>query len=111
MEPLLIYALGTYGMACLTGSGSGCGRNNRCVNPLSLLYVNLRSTAKPNTHLLTQHTDPEKSLPPLLTRQQKVVITISRCYQQLHMLAANKNHEYKRLLHLPWGWICRSISP
>ncbi|MDU2786591.1 MAG: FUSC family membrane protein, partial [Enterobacter sp.] len=48
--------------------------------------------------LLTQHTDPEKALPPLLTRQQKVVDLISQCYQQLHMLAANKNHEYKRLL-------------
>ena len=35
---------------------------------------------------------------PLLTRQRKVVDLISQCYQQLHMLAANKNHEYKRLL-------------
>lgn len=25
---------------------------------------------------------------------------ISQCYQQLHMLAANKNHEYKRLLRI-----------
>lgn len=27
-----------------------------------------------------------------------MVDLISQCYQQLHMLAANKNHEYKRLL-------------
>ena len=29
-----------------------------------------------------------------------MVDLISQCYQQLHMLAANKNHEYKRLLRI-----------
>lgn len=47
---------------------------------------------------MTQHTDPSTALPPLLTRQQKVVDLITQCYQQMHMLAANQRNDHKRLL-------------
>ncbi|MDU4094081.1 MAG: YccS/YhfK family putative transporter, partial [Pantoea sp.] len=46
---------------------------------------------------LTQLTDPEKALPPLLARQQKVVDLINTCYQQMHMLAANRDHSHRHL--------------
>jgi uncharacterized membrane protein YccC len=32
-----------------------------------------------------------------------VVDLITQCYQQMHMLAANKNHDYKRLLRFQVG--------
>ena len=48
----------------------------------------------------TQHTDPEKALPPLLVRQQKAVDLITQCYQQMHMLSAQNNTDYKRMLRI-----------
>ncbi|MGQ7190709.1 FUSC family membrane protein, partial [Escherichia sp. HC-CC] len=53
-----------------------------------------------NMFLLTQHTDPEKALPPLLVRQQKAVDLITQCYQQMHMLSAQNNTDYKRMLRI-----------
>ncbi|AUM05463.1 MULTISPECIES: YccS/YhfK family putative transporter [Enterobacter] len=97
-EPLLIYALGTLWYGLFNWFWFWLWREQPLRESLSLLYVQLADYCEAKYTLLTQHTDPEKSLPPLLTRQQKVVDLISQCYQQLHMLAANKNHEYKRLL-------------
>ncbi|WP_239509032.1 YccS/YhfK family membrane protein, partial [Enterobacter hormaechei] len=65
---------------------------------LSLLYRELANYCEAKYSLLTQHTDPTISLPPLLTRQQKVVDLITQCYQQMHMLAANQRSDHKRLL-------------
>ncbi len=97
-EPLLIYALGTLWYGLFNWFWFWLWREQPLRESLSLLYVQLAEYCEAKYTLLTQHTDPEKSLPPLLARQQKVVDLISQCYQQLHMLAANKNHEYKRLL-------------
>ncbi|MEN4770796.1 YccS/YhfK family putative transporter [Duffyella gerundensis] len=64
---------------------------------LSLIYRELADYCDKKYSLLTQLTDPEKALPPLLARQQKVVDLINTCYQQMHMLAANRDNSHKRL--------------
>lgn len=65
---------------------------------LSLLYRELADYCEAKYSMLTQHADPEKALPPLLVRQQKAVDLITQCYQQMHMLSAHRNNDYKRLL-------------
>lgn len=64
---------------------------------LSLLYRELADYCDAKYTLLTQLTDPEKALPPLLARQQKAVDLITTCYQQMHMLAASRDNSHKRL--------------
>jgi YccS/YhfK family integral membrane protein len=64
---------------------------------LSLIYRELANYCDAKYTLLTQLTDPEKALPPLLARQQKVVDLINTCYQQMHMLSASRDHSHKRL--------------
>lgn len=64
---------------------------------LSLLYRELADYCDAKYTLLTQLTDPEKALPPLLARQQKAVDLITTCYQQMHMLSANRDNSHKRL--------------
>ncbi len=97
-EPLLLYTLGTLWYGLFNWFWFWMWREQPLRESLSMLYQQLADYCEAKYTLLTQHTDPEKSLPPLLARQQKVVDLISLCYQQLHMLAANRNHEYKRLL-------------
>ncbi|WP_312628453.1 YccS/YhfK family putative transporter [Scandinavium sp.] len=97
-QPLLIYALGTLWYGLFNWFWFWMWREQPLRESLSLLYRQLADYCEAKYSLLTQHTDPEKALPPLLTRQQKAVDLITQCYQQLHMLAANKNHDYKRLL-------------
>ncbi|MFH8135838.1 YccS/YhfK family putative transporter [Pantoea osteomyelitidis] len=64
---------------------------------LSLLFRELADYCDAKYTLLTQLTDPEKALPPLLTRQQKAVDLITTCYQQMHMLSASRDNSHKRL--------------
>ncbi|WP_017350030.1 YccS/YhfK family putative transporter [Pantoea sp. A4] len=64
---------------------------------LSLLYRELADYCDAKYTLLTQLTDPEKALPPLLARQQKAVDLMNTCYQQMHMLAASRNNSHQRL--------------
>ncbi|MBE5253163.1 YccS/YhfK family putative transporter [Mixta mediterraneensis] len=64
---------------------------------LSLVYRELADYCDAKYTLLTQFVDPEKALPPLLARQQKVVDLINICYQQMHMLSANGDESHKRL--------------
>lgn len=64
---------------------------------LSLLYRELADYCDAKYTLLTQLTDPEKALPPLLARQQKAVDLITTCYQQMHMLSASRDNSHKRL--------------
>ncbi|MGU3415226.1 YccS/YhfK family putative transporter [Enterobacteriaceae bacterium C34A] len=97
-QPLLIYALGTLWYGLFNWFWFWMWREQPLRESLSLLYRQLADYCEAKYSLLTQHTDPEKALPPLLARQQKAVDLITQCYQQLHMLAANKNHDYKRLL-------------
>jgi len=97
-EPLLIYALGTLWYGAFNWFWFWLWREQPLRESLSLLYRQLADYCEAKYSLLTQHADPEKALPPLLTRQQKAVDLISQCYQQLHMLAANQHNDYKRLL-------------
>ncbi len=64
---------------------------------LSLIYRELANYCDAKYSLLTQLTDPEKALPPLLARQQKAIDLINTCYQQMHMLSASRDHSHKRL--------------
>lgn len=64
---------------------------------LSLLYRELADYCDAKYTLLTQLTDTEKALPPLLARQQKAVDLITTCYQQMHMLSASRDNSHKRL--------------
>ena len=96
--PLLIYALGTLWYGLFNWFWFRLWREQPLRESLSLLYRQLADYCETKYSLLTQHTDPETALPPLLARQQKAVDLITQCYQQLHMLAASQNNDYKRLL-------------
>ncbi|VTN12235.1 integral membrane protein, YccS/YhfK family [Raoultella terrigena] len=97
-EPLLIYALGTLWYGLFNWFWFWLWREQPLRESLSLLYRELANYCEAKYSLLTQHIDPATSLPPLLTRQQKVVDLITQCYQQMHMLAANQRSDHKRLL-------------
>ncbi|EMH4164648.1 FUSC family protein [Pluralibacter gergoviae] len=99
-QPLLIYALGTLWYGLFNWLWFWLWREQPLRESLSLLYRNLADYCEAKYSMLTQHADPEKALPPLLTRQQKAVDLITQCYQQLHMLSLNRNGEYKRLLRI-----------
>ncbi|ESS56049.1 integral membrane, YccS/YhfK family protein [Enterobacter cloacae S611] len=99
-EPLLIYTLGTLWYGLFNWFWFWLWREQPLRESLSLLYRQLADYCEAKYSLLTQHIDPETALPPLLDRQQKAVDLISQCYQQLHMLAANQNNDYKRLLRV-----------
>ncbi len=100
-QPMLLYALGTLWYGAFNWFWFWMWREQPLRETLSLLYRELADYCEAKYSLLTQHTDPETVLPPLLTRQQKVVDLISLCYQQLHMLSAtSRQNDYKRLLRV-----------
>lgn len=109
-EPLLIYALGTLWYGLFNWFWFWIWREQPLRESLSLLYRELADYCEAKYSLLTQHTDPEKALPPLLVRQQKAVDLITQCYQQMHMLSAQNNTDYKRMLRIfQRRWIYRNI--
>lgn len=97
-QPLLIYILGTLWYGLFNWFWFWVWREQPLRESLSLLYRELGDYCEAKYSLLTQHTDPETALPPLLSRQQKAIDLISDCYQQLHMLSAGQQSDYKRLL-------------
>ena len=97
-QPLLLYALGTLWYGLFNWFWFWMWKEQPLRESLSLFYRQLAEYCEAKYSMLTQHTDPSTALPPLLSRQQKTVDLITQCYQQLHMLAANKNRDYKRLL-------------
>ncbi|WP_039057696.1 YccS/YhfK family putative transporter [Enterobacter sp. Bisph1] len=99
-QPLLIYVLGTLWYGLFNWFWFWLWREQPLRESLSLLYRQLADYCEAKYSLLTQHVDPETALPPLLSRQQMAVDMISQCYQQLHMLAANQNNDYKPLLRV-----------
>ncbi|MTD37287.1 hypothetical protein GIX45_01315 [Erwinia sp. CPCC 100877] len=100
-QPMLLYALGTLWYGAFNWFWFWIWREQPLRETLSLLYRELADYCDAKYSLLTQHIDPETALPPLLTRQQKVVDLISLCYQQLHMLSATSHqNDYKRLLRV-----------
>lgn len=65
---------------------------------ISLLFRQLACYFEEKYSLLTRHTDPEKALPPLLLRQQKVMDIISLIYQQIYMIPNLKHPRHRRLI-------------
>lgn len=97
-KPMLLYACGTVWYGIFNWFWFWMWREQPLRESLSLLYRQLAEYCEAKYGMLTQHADPEKALPPLLVHQQKAVDLITVCYQQLHMLAANKQNGYKHLL-------------
>ncbi|MGS6195630.1 FUSC family membrane protein, partial [Enterobacter hormaechei] len=63
---------------------------------LSLLYVQLAEFCEAKYTLLTQHTDPDKSLPPLEGGPHKLVELITPRYKHFYNLFAPKKNQKNR---------------
>jgi len=96
-QPPLLYVLGTIWYGAFNWFWFWLWKEQPMRESLSLLYRELADYCDAKYTLLTQLTDPEKALPPLLARQQKAVDLITTCYQQMHMLSANRDNSHKRL--------------
>ena len=96
-QPPLLYILGTIWYGAFNGFWFWLWKEQPMRETLSLLYHELANYIDAKYGLLTRLTDPQTALPPLLERQQKVIDLINICYQQMHMLAANRNSHYQRL--------------
>ncbi|EXU76519.1 MULTISPECIES: YccS/YhfK family putative transporter [Erwinia] len=96
-QPPVLYILGTVWYGVFNWFWFWLWKEQPMRETLSLMYRELADYCEAKYSLLTKLTDPEKALPPLLTRQQKAVDLITTCYQQMHMLAANNHNHHKRL--------------
>lgn len=99
-EPILLYITGTAWYGVFNWAWFRLWREQPLRESLSQLYRQLADYCEAKYSLLTQHTDPETALPPLLARQQKAVDMMTLCYQQMHMLSANHHNDYRRLLRI-----------
>lgn len=95
--PPLLYILGTVWYGLFNWFWFWLWKEQPMRETLSLLYRELADYCEAKYTLLTRLSDPEKSLPPLLARQQKAVDLITNCYQQMHMLAVSNDNHHKRL--------------
>lgn len=93
----LLYAIGTAWYGLFTWFWFKLWKEQPMRETLSQLYLELADYFEAKYSLLTQHTDPQTALPPLLVRQQKVMDLISLLYQQLNFLPHANNLEQKRL--------------
>ncbi|MBP2168626.1 YccS/YhfK family integral membrane protein [Erwinia toletana] len=96
-QPPLLYILGTIWYGAFNWLWFWLWKEQPMRESLSLLYRELADYCDAKYSMLTKLTDPEKALPPLLARQQKAVDLITNCYQQMHMLSANRDNHHKRL--------------
>ncbi|MCP1439306.1 YccS/YhfK family integral membrane protein [Erwinia persicina] len=96
-QPPSLYILGTVWYGLFNWFWFWLWKEQPMRETLSLLYRELAGYCEAKYSLLTQLADPEKTLPPLLARQQKAVDLINTCYQQMHMLAASNDNHHKRL--------------
>ncbi|WP_413727599.1 YccS/YhfK family putative transporter [Sodalis sp. RH19] len=96
--PPLLYIAGTAWYGLFNALWFRLWKEQPMRESLSLLYRELADYIEAKYTLLTQHTDPETALPPLFARQQAVIDLIAQVYQQLYMLSANDQLQYKRLL-------------
>ncbi|MCU5771840.1 YccS/YhfK family putative transporter [Erwiniaceae bacterium BAC15a-03b] len=96
-QPPLLYILGTIWYGAFNWLWFWLWKEQPMRESLSLLYRELADYCDAKYSMLTKLTDPEKALPPLLARQQKAVDLITICYQQMHMLSANRDNHHKRL--------------
>lgn len=95
--PPMLYIMGTIWYGAFNWFWFWLWKEQPMRETLSLLYLELAGYCEAKYSMLTQLTDPEKALPPLLARQQKAVDLITTCYQQMHMLAASRDNHHKRL--------------
>jgi len=96
-QPPLLYILGTVWYGAFNWVWFWLWKEQPMRETLSLLYRELADYCEAKYTLLTRLTDPQTALPPLLARQQKAVDLINTCYQQMHMLSANRDSHYQRL--------------
>lgn len=96
--PPLLYIAGTAWYGLFNALWFRLWKEQPMRESLSLLYRELADYIEAKYSLLTQHTDPETALPPLFARQQSVIDLIAQVYQQLYMLSASNQLQYKRLL-------------
>ncbi|KAB8312354.1 hypothetical protein EH228_07455 [Erwinia endophytica] len=96
-QPPLLYVMGTVWYGVFNWCWFRLWKEQPMRETLSLLYRELADYCEVKYTQLTRLADPEKTLPPLLIRQQKAVDLITTCYQQMHMLAANNDSHHKRL--------------
>ena len=108
-EPLLIYAFGTLWYGVFNWFWFWLWREQPLRESLSLLYRELADYCEAKYSLLTQHTDPSTALPPLLTRQQKVVDLITSAISRCICWPLTNATIMRLLRRFRWGWICRSI--
>jgi len=97
-QPPALYFLGTVWYGRFIRCWFWLWKEQPMRETLSLLYRELADYCEAKYSLLTQLADAEKTLPPLLARQQKAVDLINTCYQQMHMLAASNDNHHKRLI-------------
>ncbi len=97
-KPIALYITGTIWYGFFNWFWFRMWREQPLRESLSQLYRLLADYCEAKYSSLDDHIDPAVSLPPLLIRQQKTVDMITQCYQQLHMLSANRRQDYKRLL-------------
>ena len=97
-KPMALYVSGTIWFGVFNWLWFWMWREQPLRESLSLLYRQLADYCEAKYSMLTQHADPETSLPPLLALQQKAVDLITICYQQLHMLPVNQQNGYKHLV-------------
>lgn len=97
-KPIALFVTGTIWYGVFNWFWFRIWRAQPLRESLSQLYRLLADYCEAKYSSLNKHVDPEVSLPPLLTRQQKTVDMITLCYQQMHMLSANQQQDYKRLL-------------
>ncbi|CAI1175586.1 YccS/YhfK family putative transporter [Serratia entomophila] len=93
----LLYAVGTAWYGLFTWFWFKLWKEQPMRESLNQLYLELADYFEAKYSLLTQHTDPQTALPPLLARQQKVMDLIGLLYQQLNFLPHADNLEQKRL--------------
>ncbi|CAI1111347.1 MAG: YccS/YhfK family putative transporter [Serratia proteamaculans] len=93
----LLYVVGTAWYGLFTWFWFKLWKEQPMRESLNQLYLELADYFEAKYSLLTQHTDPQTALPPLLVRQQKVMDLITLLYQQLNFLPHASNLEQKRL--------------
>ncbi|QBH98237.1 hypothetical protein EKN56_18685 [Limnobaculum zhutongyuii] len=94
----ILFAIGTFWYGLFIHLWFRLWQEQPMRESLSLLFRQLAYYFEEKYSLLTQHTDPEKALPPLLLRQQKVMDIITLIYQQIYMIPNLKHPRHRRLI-------------
>ncbi|MGP2423861.1 YccS/YhfK family putative transporter [Yersinia sp. 2538 StPb PI] len=96
----LLCAVGTLWYGVFNGLWFRLCKDQPIREPLSQLYRLLADYCDTKYSLFAQHLEPEKSIPPLLDRQQAIMDKINQLYQQFNLIHNTTKKEQKRLLGL-----------